>query len=78
MVRRGWIFVGVVLLGGGLAGAMWEDPHHNACTAGLGSFGSLSGDVARNCGFHNTMFLVAIAAAFFGLAVMVAALLFRS
>jgi len=77
-MRRAWMVIGVMLLGGGLAGASMEDSPHNACTAGLGSYGSLSGDLARNCGLHNSLFLAGIAAAFFGLAVMVAALVFRN
>ena len=77
-MRRRWVFIGAALLGGGLYGVSQEDSPHNACTAGLGRFGSLSGDLARHCGFHNTMFLAAIAAAFFGLAVLAAAMLIRS
>jgi hypothetical protein len=77
-MRRRWVFIGVALLGGGLAGVSLEDSHHNACTSGLGTFGSLTGDVARNCGLDNTIFLVAFVAALFGLALMVAALLIRS
>lgn len=77
-MRRRWVFVGAVLLAAGLVGVSKEDTAHNACTSGLGSFGSLTGDLARNCGFHNTVFLVAIAAAIFGLMLMVVALLRRS
>lgn len=76
-MRRGWVFIAVALLGGGLAGVSLEEPHHNACTSGLGPFGSLSGDLARNCSFDNTIFLGACVAAIVGLALMVAALLIK-
>ena len=77
-MRRRWIFVGMAILGGGLAGVAVEDSPHHACSAGLGTYGSLTGDAARNCGFHNLAFLVAIVVALFGLGLTVAALLIRS
>jgi hypothetical protein len=76
-MRRRWVFIAAALLGGGLAGVSLEDSHHNACTSGLGPFGSLSGDLARNCTLDNTIFLAAFAATLVGLALMVAALLIR-
>jgi len=77
-MRRRWIFIGAALVGGGLIGVSLEDSHHNACTSGLGPFGSLSGDLARNCGLDNTIFVVAIAATIVGLVTMIAALLIRT
>ncbi len=77
-MRRRWVFIGAALLGAGSVGVSVEKSHHNACTAGLGPFGSLSGDLAHNCGFDNTLFLVAIVTAVFGLALMVVALMVRS
>lgn len=77
-MHRRWVFIAAALLGAGLFGASLEDSHHNTCSAGLGPFGSLSGDVARNCGLDNTIFLVAVVAIIVGLALMVAALLIRS
>ena len=77
-LRRRWVFVAAVFLGGGLAGVALEDSKHNACTSGLGRFGSLSGDVARHCSLNNTLFLVAIVATLVGVALMVASLLIRS
>lgn len=77
-MRRRWIFVGLALLGAGLAGVSEEDAPHKACTAGLGPFGSLTGNAAHNCGVHNILFLGAIVAAIFGLMLMVVALLIRS
>jgi hypothetical protein len=77
-MRRRWMLIGGVLLGGGLAGISLEDSHHNACNAGLGPFGSLTGGSAHHCGFYNGVFLVAIVTAVVGLAVTVAALMIRS
>jgi hypothetical protein len=76
-MRRRWVFIAAALLGGGVAGVSLEDSHHNACTSGLGPFGSLSGDLARNCTLDNTIFLVAFVATLFGLALLVAAILIR-
>jgi hypothetical protein len=76
-MRRRWVFIALALLGGGMAGVSLEDSHHNACASGLGSFGSLSGDAVRNCGFDNTIFLAAFVAAIVGLALLVASLLLR-
>lgn len=77
-MRRRWLFVAVVLLGGGLTGVALEDSHHNACTSGLGRFGSLGGDLGRHCSVDNTIFLVALVVTLVGLALMVAAILIRS
>ena len=77
-MHRRWLFIAAALVGGGLVGVSLEDSHHNACTAGLGSFGSLSGDLARNCSLDNTIFLAAFVAILAGLALMIAALLIRS
>jgi hypothetical protein len=77
-MRKRWVFIGIALLGGGLLGVSLEDSHHNACSSGLGSFGSLTGDLAHNCGVDNMLFFVAICAAMLGLALMVAALMIRS
>lgn len=76
-MRRRWIFVGMGLIGAGLYGVSREVSPHRACTAGLGDFGSLTGDLARNCGYHNVAFLAAIVAAVFGLVLMAAALIIR-
>ena len=77
-MRRRWMFVAAALFGGGLAGVSLEDSHHNACVSGLGPYGSMSGDVARNCSLDNSLFLAAIVVTIIGLAIMVAALLIRS
>ena len=77
-MRRRSVFFGAALLAEGLAGAYLEDSHHNACSSGLGPFGSISGDVARNCGLYNTLFFVAFFAIIAGAALMIAALLIRS
>lgn len=77
-MRRRWVFVAAALLGGGLAGVSLEDSHHNACVAGLGPYGSMSGDLARNCSLDNTLFVAAIVASIVGLALMVAVFLIRS
>jgi hypothetical protein len=77
-VRRRSVFFGAALLAAGLVGVYLEDSHHNACTSGLGPFGSMSGDLARNCGLDNTLFVVAFFATIVGLALMIAALLIRS
>ena len=77
-MRRRWVLIGAALLGAGLYGVSSEDSPHHACTAGLGDFGSLSGEAARNCGLHNLAFLLGIAGAILGFAVMLAALLIRS
>jgi hypothetical protein len=77
-MRRRWLFVAAALLGGGLTGVALEDSHHNACTSGLGRFGSLSGEMARHCSVDNTIFLAAFVATLVGLTLMVAAILIRS
>jgi hypothetical protein len=77
-MRRRWVFIGAAILGAGLFGVSREDSPHHACTSNLGSFGSLTGDLAHNCGFHNTAFLAAIVATMVGVVLMAAALLIRS
>jgi len=77
-LRRWSVLIGAALVGGGLVGVCLEDSHHNACTSGLGPFGSLSGDLARNCSLDNTIFLIAFVATIVGLALMVTGLLIRS
>jgi len=77
-MRRRWVFIGAAFISGGLLGVSLEDAHHRACTAGLGSFGSLTGDLARNCGVDNLLFLVAVAATVLGLGLLLAALMIRS
>lgn len=77
-MRRRWVFVGLAIVGAGLAGVSLEESPHNACSAGLGSFGSLAGDTARNCGLHNLALLGAIAATLFGLVLTIVALVVRS
>jgi len=77
-MRRRWIFIGAALIAGGLVTVTSEESHHNACTSGLGPFGSLTGGVAHNCGVANTVFLLGIVGAILGLALVVAALLIRS
>jgi hypothetical protein len=77
-MHRWSIFIAVALLGGGVAGVSLEDSHHNACTSGLGPFGSLSGELVHNCSLDNTIFFVAGVAALVGFALMVAAVLIRS
>jgi hypothetical protein len=77
-MRRRWLLVAAVLLGGGLTGVALEDSHHNTCTSKLGQFGALSGDIARHCSVDNTIFLAAFVATLIGLALMVAAILIRS
>ena len=76
-VQRRWTLVAAVLLGGGLAGVSLENSSHKACTAGLGPFGSLSGNLAHNCTLHNSIFLVAFVVTIVGLALMVAAVLLK-
>lgn len=77
-MRRRWIFVGLAIVGAGVTGFKLEDGPRRACSSGLGSFGSLAGDAARNCGVHNLAFLAAIVAIVCGLVLTVAALLIRS
>lgn len=77
-MRRRWIVIGAVIMGAGIYGVTREESPHQACTSGLGSFGSLTGDLARNCGMHNLALLGAIVATLLGLALAVAALLIRS
>jgi hypothetical protein len=77
-MRRRWVFVGLALMGAGLAGVTFEKSSHNACSSGLGPFGSLTGDVARNCGVHNLALLAAVVATLFGLVLTIAALVIRS
>jgi hypothetical protein len=77
-MRRRWTFIAIALIGGGVVGVSAERAHHAACSAGLGSFGSLTGEAARNCGTGNLLFLVAIAATIVGLALLAASLLIRS
>jgi hypothetical protein len=76
-MRRRWIVIGIVLAGAGFTGVTVERSHHDACTAGLGAFGSLTGDVARNCGTDNLLLLVATAVTILGLAVLLASMLIR-
>jgi hypothetical protein len=76
-MRRRWVFIAAALVGGGLTGVSLEGSHHKACTSGLGPFGSLSGDVVRNCTLDNTIFLAAFVATVVGLALMVAAILIK-
>ncbi|HUO47351.1 MAG TPA: hypothetical protein VMU09_00825 [Acidimicrobiales bacterium] len=71
------MFIGALLFGGGFAGIALERSSHDACTAGLGSFGSMAGDAARNCGAHNLMFLGAIVTILVGVGLFVAAMLIR-
>lgn len=77
-MRRRWVFIGAAVFAVGLVGIVKEDSPRRACASGLGDFGSLTGDLARNCGLHNVAFLAAIVATVLGLGLTLAALLVRS
>lgn len=77
-MRRRWVFIGAAFIGVGLFGVSLENSPRRACASGLGDFGSLTGDLARNCGYHNVAFMAAVVATVLGLVLTLAALLIRS